>query len=1268
MKRITMKRSFVISIVTVILFVIPVQAREDFVRPAVGDVSATSEGAERAIVTEAGGVQLFDGKGDVMTGFPWFFDTETVIGSPLLADITGDGLKEIILTARNGTSQYSVKAYSLDKRLLGTWVTPAGSIIYYDPVATRHEVVGEDVTVAATDNQVYTLRYQHSGLELLGSVITAEGVAAPAIVNGKLYFSYPQIAKIAIYTWVTDHWQKEADKVMPNPVLFPVSVGASGMLYAVTATQLLGINSATGAIASGFPVVLSGMPIDSPVIGEMDETQSGEEVAVSFANGKRALFTASGLAIDKEVQQRSFVDSQLEVYDTANKGLIGAVRDTAVRIVQIGKQLIASIWSQVKTLASLISGGGGDGGTTFVLQKILDLSFDEGAGFTAQDGAKRKIANITQALWTTEGKRGKALDFEEDTKSYVTIPGDKEFHAGAKGFTWSAWIKPESLIHNHQIIYDADTNGCEDIGLSVTAFGEVVFAVDGTGCGQQGIGLIKTTPGTVENNKWSYVIGVADYQNKSTFVYVNGRLAGSDSIVGITPIDRTMLVSVGRLWDGKSDGQYFDGLIDEVKIYNYAVTPEESITMSRDIVGWWSGEEDGDTVKDSSGHSRNGTVSFVTRTNNGWKGKGFELRKDARAYISVPGQSAFHNGPQGYSWSAWVKLASLGDYQIISDADTNGCEDLNLYITSKSEVVFGVDGLGCSQQGIGLASTPAGTIELGKWYHIVGVADFAKESVSVYVNGALKASDTMSGINPITRPMKFSIGRWADGNKDGRYFDGTIDEVALYNYPLSLQEIGELSKGILLAWLVDDEPINRTQATDSTGHGFTGLLMGATVTESGRFGRAFDFEEDGQQYISLPKEPMFHNSAKGYTWSAWVKPESLIHNHQIITDADTAGCEDLQLYVSQLGEVVFGVDGVGCAQQGIGTIKTSAKLVEIGKWTHISGVADYEKQQSFVYINGVLAGSKTMAGIVPISRGMNINIARAYDGSRAGAYFDGLIDEIKIYPYALTSAEVSKDIAMIVGYWDMDSPSGTTLPDGGRSNHAGIISGAISVAGKNNNGLDFEADASQYVSIQNGDTQFQGSALGFSWAGWIKLESARRHTIISDADANGCEDISLYVTNLGELGFSLDGAGCGQQGFAKLSTAVGSVPIGVWQHVAVVADYQQSSISLYLNGAMAVSKSISDFTPIARPMLVSLGRWWDGNSGWGYFDGIMDEVMMFNYPISPSAVAFLQLVPVPPSSETRCIMLAVKMRNVFTGEIRDTGTPCFVPYGWESIP
>ena len=53
------------------------------------------------------------------------------------------------------------------------------------------------------------------------------------------------------------------------------------------------------------------------------------------------------------------------------------------------------------------------------------------------------------------------------------------------GFTWEAWIKPNTVSGSHAIIGSADGASCEDFQL-ITSGSEISFVVDGSGCGQQG--------------------------------------------------------------------------------------------------------------------------------------------------------------------------------------------------------------------------------------------------------------------------------------------------------------------------------------------------------------------------------------------------------------------------------------------------------------------------------------------------------------------------------------------------------------------------------------------------------------------------------------------------------------------------------------------------------------------------------------------------------------------------------------------------------------
>ena len=75
--------------------------------------------------------------------------------------------------------------------------------------------------------------------------------------------------------------------------------------------------------------------------------------------------------------------------------------------------------------------------------------------------------------------------------------------------------------------------------------------------------------------------------------------------------------------------------------------------------------------------------------------------------------------------------------------------------------------------------------ETNKWYHIAGTYQ-ANNNIKIYVNGVLEKT-TSIGVTRGTNPNNFSIGQSLIF--PGRFFNGTIDEVKIYNRALSAEEI-----------------------------------------------------------------------------------------------------------------------------------------------------------------------------------------------------------------------------------------------------------------------------------------------------------------------------------------------------------------------------------------------------------------------------------------------------------------------------------------------
>ncbi|HLC73148.1 hypothetical protein J4416_01065 [Candidatus Pacearchaeota archaeon] len=79
------------------------------------------------------------------------------------------------------------------------------------------------------------------------------------------------------------------------------------------------------------------------------------------------------------------------------------------------------------------------------------------------------------------------------------------------------------------------------------------------------------------------------------------------------------------------------------------------------------------------------------------------------------------------------------------------------------------------------------TEELNTWTHLCGW--FNRSSIGLYKNGVWKTPTVLNGFVPYTDNNFTTIGTWGDPNNFTRYFNGSIDEVQIYNRVLSGEEI-----------------------------------------------------------------------------------------------------------------------------------------------------------------------------------------------------------------------------------------------------------------------------------------------------------------------------------------------------------------------------------------------------------------------------------------------------------------------------------------------
>ena len=208
-----------------------------------------------------------------------------------------------------------------------------------------------------------------------------------------------------------------------------------------------------------------------------------------------------------------------------------------------------------------------------------------------------------------------------------------------------------------------------------------------------------------------------------------------------------------------------------------------------------------------------------------------------------------------------------------------------------------------------------------------------------------------------------------------------------------------LTSGLVAYWNFDEG--SGTTVHDSSGNGNEGMNNGATWVSDGVQGGALNFD-GSNDYVDFSSPVL---SQPPYSVCAWVKPDSLSDgkNHYIIANGGEIGTHngffiDIEWQEVYNGDYSFGV-GVESIFKGHSTYHPASTdwAFLCGTW---DGIADLTHIK--LYMNGVLVGSSVTN---PPVAGSVLNLIIGSSSNNKG-YFDGLIDEVRIYNGVLTEKEV----------------------------------------------------------------------------------------------------------------------------------------------------------------------------------------------------------------------------------------------------------------------
>ena len=192
---------------------------------------------------------------------------------------------------------------------------------------------------------------------------------------------------------------------------------------------------------------------------------------------------------------------------------------------------------------------------------------DEGSGTMAFDSSDNgNDASFEGApAWVDDGKFGKALKFN-GSSDYLAAPDSESLDINGDHLSIAAWINGEDwLAANHIVRKIADTGTSAIYMIRVQP--DTVRVYLSTSAGETTIQGTTVLP----TNEWVHVAII--YDGTEARIYVNGQLDVSSNVSGEVSESNNEL----RIGRGEPAG-YFVGMIDDVRLYNHALTESELLS------------------------------------------------------------------------------------------------------------------------------------------------------------------------------------------------------------------------------------------------------------------------------------------------------------------------------------------------------------------------------------------------------------------------------------------------------------------------------------------------------------------------------------------------------------------------------------------------------------------------------------------------------------------------------------------------------------------
>ena len=840
------------------------------------------------------------------------------------------------------------------------------------------------------------------------------------------------------------------------------------------------------------------------------------------------------------------------------------------------------------------------------------------------------------------GKVGQALSLD-GVDDYIDA-GDFEIGGAV---TFAAWVKYDAFKSWSRVFDFGNGENNNNILMAhyqTTSSGRFSHRVTSTSTYELG------GSNNLASNTWLHRVGVIE-ANGNMRLYLNGSLVASNASSFVLPTLTRTQQYIGRS-NWSVDG-YLDGLIDDFRIYNRALSATEVSNLHKlpnsDADGdgfsyseeWEAGTNpnsslskpslmdglllwyplDGNT-SDMSGNDRHATLNNANGTTTGFVNgkilKALDL-DGVDDYLSVPHDSGL-DLRRTLSLSMWLKLdaiPSTGYSAIMYKGGGSGgsSRTYSLWLENGSRFIHATSADSTDQQ---YANSANSAFTNNSWMHLVMLLDRYNGSIQVFKDKALVANSTVRSTNTVSSQNPLLFGKSQESNSDFSVINGQMDDIRLYDRVLYSFEIEDLFDAV--ATDTDSDGLNDAEE----------ILLDTNLTSS---------DTDGDGLTDFQEVKGFHTYEQingSYTWSA-AKADAESRGGYLATVTSLEEKNEIEL--------------VRTTNSWLGGSDTQTE----GTWAWVTG-----EPWSYHFWNTSEPNGGT---------GENYLVTDSSDGrwndlgvgnvpyilekeyfsnpklidSDSDGYPDLNETQLGTDPSSYDSSPLANGL---VGYWKFDETSGSTAADSsGNDYHAQLFGAsdpsAVWTTGKVGGAIQLDG-SNHHLAIQTLNYNQAGQIPHVTTSVWVKTTQSSEGILMSfDRSEYWRLAVGGDGSNAGKIFFgSANGSG-----YVDVYGQT-SISDGAWHHLAVTYSTSYGEVRVYLDGVLDHSQSAHSSQALGTG-ITRFGTFSTNNEDSSFntmesgsrsmrFSGLIDEARIYSRALSASEISILYNLanPVAPPSNS----------------------------------